>query len=90
MDIQYKPGCANVVPDTLSRVVLANETVPSVSLSTYFTVEQASLLAPLIAHFGEDTGKGGFGCCFARTCQWCALGLVGLPCLWYHVDGSWC
>ena len=26
----------------------------SVSLSTYLTVEQASLLAPLIAHFGED------------------------------------
>ena len=54
MDIQYKPGCANVVPDTLSRVVLANETVPSVSLSIYLTVEQASLLEALIAHFGED------------------------------------
>ena len=40
--------------DTLSRVVPDDETVPSVSLSTYLTVEQASLLAPLIAHFGED------------------------------------
>ena len=27
---------------------------PSVSLSTYLTAEQAFLLAPLIAHFGED------------------------------------
>ena len=27
----------------------------SISLSTYLTTEQASLLAPLIAHFGEDT-----------------------------------
>ena len=54
MDIQYKPGCANIVPDGLSQVVPADETVPSVSLSTYLTVEQASLLAPLIAHFAED------------------------------------
>ena len=44
----------NVIPDTLSWVVPADETVPSVSLSTYLTVEQASLLAPLIAHFRED------------------------------------
>ena len=54
MDIQYKPGHANIVPDTLSWVVPADETVLSVSLSTYLTVEQASLLAPLIAHFRED------------------------------------
>ena len=54
MNIQYKPGRANVVLDTLSWVVPADETVPSVSLSTYLTVEQASLLTPLIAHFGED------------------------------------
>ena len=54
MDIQYKPGRANVVPDALSRVVPADETVPSVSLSTYLMAEQAFLLAPLIAHFGED------------------------------------
>ena len=54
MDIQYKPGHANVVPDALSWVVLADQTVLSVSLSTYLTVEQASLLAPLIAYFGED------------------------------------
>ena len=54
MDIQYKPGHANVVPDALSRVVPADETVLSVSLSTYLTTEQGSLLAPLIAHFGED------------------------------------
>ena len=54
MDIQYKPGRANVIPDAFSWVVPADETVQSVSLSTYLTVEQASLLAPLIAHFGED------------------------------------
>ena len=54
MDIQYKPSHANVVLDTLSWVVPADETIPSVSLSTYLTVEQVSLLAPLIALFGED------------------------------------
>ena len=54
MDIQYKPGCANVITDALSWVVPADETVPSVSLSTYLAGEQDSLLAPLIAHFGED------------------------------------
>ena len=54
MDIQYKPGHANVVPDALSWVIPADETVLAVSLSTYLTAEQASLLAPLIAHFGED------------------------------------
>ena len=55
MDIQYKPGHADIVPDTLSRVVPVEETGPSVSFSTYLTAEQASLLAPLIAHFAEDT-----------------------------------
>ena len=54
MDIQYTPGCANAIPDALSWVILADETVPSGSLSIYLTAEQASLLAPLIAHFRED------------------------------------
>ena len=39
VDIQYKPGHANVVPDTLSWVIPADETVPSVSLSTYLTAD---------------------------------------------------
>ena len=54
MDIQYNPGRANFVPDALFWVVPADETVPSVSLFTYLTAEQASLLAPLITHFRKD------------------------------------
>ena len=57
MDIQYKPGRANVIPHTLSWVVPADKTLPSVSLSIHLTAEQAFLLTPLIAHFGEDMVK---------------------------------